>query len=575
MRIAHFVVIFVVLASLPGCWTGSPTGGKASRAESAAPAPAAGTDDAERKAMELFVNGSVHEMKGDLASAILEYQEALRYDQDPAIYFAISKCYAQLTKYSLAIEAARKALDLSPDEVTYRRNLADISAAAFDFDAAAQQYEELLKRDSSQVDVWYNLARIYQARKPLRALEVYEQIIDRFGPEWDVLLQMADLYNKLGKVDRAAAALRQMSELDPSNKELKKTLAQTYVRASAYDSALAVYTELREIHPNDLEIQAEIAGVYLARGDYPRAAREFDTILDRDSVSADVKVHIGELYFTQMGKDSTLAPVTRSMFERVAKSHPDDWRSFWFLGAIGSITRDDSLTVRSFKRVTELASWNPDAWVYLSSVFLTRNNFDEVVRILESAVKVLPDDFRVNFLLGVSYSRLSRNLEAARVLERARELNSKDVDAVAQLALVYDAMKRFEDSDALYEEALRLDPANHLVLNNYAYSLAERDVNLERALEMSQKAVDVQPENASYLDTIGWIYFRLARYAEAEKYIKQAISKGEANAVVYEHLGDIYYRMNQKDLAIEHWNMALKLDENNSKLRDKIARGTL
>lgn len=574
MRIAYFAAVFVFLALLPGCWTGSQTGGKASRADSAVPAPT-GTDDAERKAMELFVNGSVHEMKGDLASAILEYQEALRYDQDPAIYFAISKCYAQLTKYSLAIEAARKSVDLSPDEVTYRRNLADISAAAFDFDVAAQQYEELLRRDSSQVDVWYNLARIYQARKPLRALEVYEQIIDRFGPEWDVLLQMADLYNKLGKVDRAAAALRQMSEVDPSNKELKKTLAQTYVRASAYDSALAVYTELREIHPDDLEIQAEIAGVYLARGDYPLAAREFDTILDRDSVSADVKVHIGELYFAQMGKDSTLAPVARSMFERVAKSHPDDWRSFWFLGAIGSITRDDSLTVRSFKRVTELASWNPDAWVYLSSVFLTRNNFDEVVRILESAVKVLPDDFRVNFLLGVSYSRLNRNMEAARVLERARELNAKDVDAVAQLALVYDAMKRFEDSDALYEEALRLDPANHLVLNNYAYSLAERDIKLERALEMSQKAVDVQPENASYLDTIGWIYFRLARYVEAEKYVKQAISKGEANAVVYEHLGDIYYRMNQRDLAIEHWNMALKLDEKNAALRDKIARGTL
>jgi tetratricopeptide (TPR) repeat protein len=574
MRNAYFILVLVVFTSLSGCWTGSQTGGKAGGTESTTAAQT-GSDDGERKAMELFVNGSVHEMKGDLASAILEYQEALRYDQDPAIYFAISKCYAQLTKYSLAIEAARKSVDLSPDEVTYRRNLADISAAAFDFDAAAQQYEELLKRDSSQVDVWYNLARIYQARKPLRALEVYEQIIDRFGPEWDVLLHMADLYNKLEKVDRAAESLRQMTELDPSNKELKKTLAQTYARASAYDSALAVYSDLREIHPDDLEIQAEVAGVYLARGDYPRAAREFDAILDRDSVSADVKVHIGDLYFRQMGKDSTLAPVTRSMFERVAKSHPDDWRPFWFLGAIGSITRDDSLTVRSFKRVTELASWNPDAWVYLSSVFLTRNNFDEVVRILESAVKVLPDDFRVNFFLGISYSRLNRNIDAARVLERARELNPKDVDAIAQLALVYDAMKRYEDSDALYEEALRLDPANHLVLNNYSYSLAERDFNLERALEMSRKAVDAQPENASYLDTIGWIYFRLARYTEAEKYVKQAISKGEANAVVYEHLGDIYFRMNQTDLAIEHWNMALKLDEKNTALRDKISRGSL
>ncbi|MBP1657762.1 MAG: tetratricopeptide protein [Bacteroidetes bacterium] len=574
MRIAHLIWILPVFASLPGCWTGSQSDRGASGPPSVVVAPT-GEGEGERKAMQHFVDGSVHEMKGDLEKAVLEYQDALRYDQDPAIYFAISKCYSRLSKHSRAIEAAREAVNRAPDELIYRRNLADVYALAFEFDAAAQQFEELIKRDSSQVDAWYNLARLNQGRRPLRALEVYEQIIDRFGPEWDVLLQMADLYSKMGKHDRAAWALRQMVQLDPSNKELKKTLAQTYANASAFDSALAVYTELRELHPDDLEIQAECAGVYLARGDYPRAAREFDAILDGDSVSVEVKVRIGELYFQQMGKDSTLAPVTRSIFERVAKGHPDDWRPFWFLGAIGSITRDDSLTVRSFRRVTELASWNPDAWVYLSSVFLGQNNFGEVVRILESAVKVLPDDFRVNFFLGISYSRLNRNIEAARVLERARELNPKEVDAIAQLALVYDAMKRYDDSDALYEEALRLDPANHLVLNNYAYSLAERNLRLERALEMSRKAVEAQPENASYLDTIGWIYFRLGRFTEAETYVKQAISKGEANAVVYEHLGDIYFRLNQTDLAIEHWNMALKLDENNAALRDKIARGSL
>lgn len=574
MRIAHLVWILPVFASLPGCWMGSHTepGGNGPKSTAIAPT---GEDEGERKAMQHFVDGSVHEMKGDLEKAVLEYQDALRYDQDPAIYFAISKCYSRLSKHSRAIEAAREAVNLAPDELTYRRNLADVYALAFEFDAAAQQFEELIKRDSSQVDAWYNLARLNQGRRPLRALEVYEKIVDRFGPEWDVLLQIADLYNKLEKYDRAAWALRQMVQLDPSNKALKKTLAQTYASGSAYDSALAVYTELRELHPDDLDIQAECAGVYLARGDYARAAREFDTILDGDSVSVEVKVRIGELYFQQMGRDSTLAPVTRSIFERVAKGHPDDWRPYWFLGAIGSITRDDSLTVQSFRRVTELASWNPDAWVYLSSVFLGQNNFGEVVRILESAVKVLPDDFRVNFFLGISYSRLNRNIEAARVLERARELNPKEVDAIAQLALVYDAMKRFEDSDALYEEALRLDPANHLVLNNYAYSLAERNLRLERALDMSRKAVDAQPENASYLDTIGWIYFRLGRFTEAETYVKQAISKGEANAVVYEHLGDIYFRLNQTDLAIEHWNMALKLDENNASLRDKIARGSL
>ncbi len=574
MKNALFLLMFFGALLLLGGCSGGGQSGRPDGETASAKGPS--TDDASRRlGMQHFVDGSVYELKGDLPQAILEYQDALRFDKDPAIYFAISKCYSQLSKHSLAIENAREAVRLSPDQLTYRRNYADVLAAAFDFDAAAGQFEELIKRDSSQVEAWYNLARISQQRKPLRALEVYERIIDRFGPDWDVFLQIADLNNRMGRFDKAGEALHEMTLLDPSNKELKKTLAQTYARAGKFDEALKVYDDLRDIHPDDLEIQAEVAGLYLARGEYARAAKEFDTLLARDTVSVEVKVHIGEMYFAQMAKDSTLAPVTRRLFEQIAAKHPDDWRSFWFLGAIGSVTHDDTLSLRSFRRVTELASWNADAWVYMSGVFLGKNNFSEVAHILESAVKILPDDFRVNFFLGLSYSRLNRNIDAARVLEHARQLNPKDLDAIAQLALVYDAMRRFEDSDALYEEALKIDPENHLVLNNFAYSLADRDLQLERALEMSRKAVDQQPDNASYLDTIGWIYYRLGRYPEAETWTKKAISKGEVNAVVYEHLGDIYFRMNQRDLAIEHWNMALKLDEQNAQLRDKISRGSL
>ncbi|RPH35790.1 tetratricopeptide repeat protein, partial [bacterium] len=229
----------------------------------------------------------------------------------------------------------------------------------------------------------------------------------------------------------------------------------------------------------------------------------------------------------------------------------------------------------NFRKVTELASWNADAWVYLSSVFLDKNNFTEVSHVLEAAVKVVPDDFRVNFLLGVSYNRLGQNEQAARVLEHARQLNSKDVDAISQLAVVYEALKRFDETDSLYEEALRLDPANHLVLNNYSYSLAERDIQLDRARDMAEKAVAAKPDNASYLDTMGWIYFRLGEYKEAAEYVRRAIEKGEVSAVVYEHLGDIYYKMDNKTGALEQWNIALQLDENNRELRDKILRGSL
>ena len=569
---ATIVAAWVVVGMLQGC-----SAGKEVPSERKQTAAVVRTVDPRSREIGLqhFINGSVHELKGEYAEAVLEYQDALRYDQNEAIYFALSKNYSLLNKHSLAIEAGREAVTIAPENLVYRRNLAEAYVAAFEIDSAAAQYVEIVQRDSSNIELWYNLARLYQGRRPLKALEVYEAVINRFGPQWDVLLQIAELHNSQQKFDKAAEALRQMLEIDPSNAELKRTLAQTYVRAEEYEKALRVYEELRELNPDNLDYLSEMATVHLMKKDYAKAAELFEAVLSHDSVAVDAKIKIGEAYFSQSEKDSTLIPLARSIFERVRDKHPEDWRPYWFLGAIGAVTRNDSISIPNFKKVTELAGWNADGWVYLSSVFLEKNKFGEVATILESALKVVPDDFRVNFFLGVAYHRLGRNEDAARLLERARELNPKDMGALSQLALVYDTMKMHEESDKLYEEGLKKEPENHLILNNYGYSLAERGLQLERALQMATKAVEAQPENSSYLDTIGWVYFRLGNYTEAEKYISRALEKGDVSAVVHEHLGDVYFMLHNKERALEQWNMALKLDGNNDGLRAKITRGSL
>ncbi len=526
-------------------------------------------------ALQHFINGSLHELKGELAEAILEYQDALRYDQNEAIYFALSKDYSALNRHTLAIEAGRKAVSRAPENLDYRRNLAEVYVRAYELDSAAAQYEAIVSLDSTNISSWYALARLYQGRKPLKALQVYEEITTRFGPQWEVLLQIAELHNNLHQYDRAAEALKKMLDIDPGNNELKQTLAQTYVQAEQLDKALETYDGLLETDPGNLDYVSEVASVYLLKKDYTTAAKMFETILSRDTVSLESKLRIGEMYFGQIQKDSTLIPVTRSIFERIRDAHPEDWKAYWFLGAIGAVSHNDSLSIPNFRKVTELAGWNADGWVYLSSVFLEQNNFQEVVSILESALKIVPDDYRVNLFLGIAYSRLGRNEDAVPVLERARELNADDVGVMSQLALVYDSMKRYGESDKLYEEALKKDPDNGLLLNNYSYSLTERGLQLQRALEMAKKAVAGDPDNSSYLDTIGWVYFHLGEYKDAEKYILQSLEKGDASAVVHEHLGDVYYMLQDKERAIEQWNISLKMDASNVELRSKIARGTL
>lgn len=567
-----WITLVAVLTSLlaGGCGSGQAVAPQSPAA--ASPRSQAQQEAMSEAALRHLIDGSVYELQGDCARAVLEYQDALRYSEDPAIYFSLAKCYTALNKHALAIEAGREAVRRAPDRLEYRRVLAQAQVGGFDIDGAIKEYHEIVARDSNAVDAWFALARLYQARKPLQALEVYEQILNRFGPEWEVLLQIAELRMRMGQHEQSAEALRELSSLDPANQSLRKSLAQAYVRAGQLDSAYALYTELLERDPGNLEYTTERAGVLLLQRQYLEAANGFDDVLSRDSVTVDLKVHIGELYFGQLDEDSTLLPVTRSLFERIREKHPDDWRPYFYLGAIGSMSGEDSTAVSNFRRVTELAAWNADAWVYLSSAYLGKNKFEEAVRVLEPAVRAVPDDFRVNFFLGIAYNRLNRQTDAVRVLEKARQIDPTSVDATAQLALVYDGLKMYEESDSLYEIALQLRPDNPLVLNNFAYSLAVRNVQLERALSMSLKAVGMEPENPSYLDTIGWIYFRLGRFADAEEYISRALAKGDEGAEVLEHMGDVQQELGRPDQAREYWQRALDLDPENEQLKAKVLR---
>jgi tetratricopeptide (TPR) repeat protein len=107
-------------------------------------------------------------------------------------------------------------------------------------------------------------------------------------------------------------------------------------------------------------------------------------------------------------------------------------------------------------------------------------------------------------------------------------------------------------------------------MNNYAYSLAERELRLEYALELARKAVDAQPDRGAYLDTIGWIYYKLGKYNLALTYISRSLENRENSAVVVEHLGDVYYKLGDLDEAARYWKQALEMDQDNRELRHKI-----
>ena len=139
------------------------------------------------------------------------------------------------------------------------------------------------------------------------------------------------------------------------------------------------------------------------------------------------------------------------------------------------------------------------------------------------------------------------------------------------LAMAYDKNRKWEKSDQLYIDLIARDTKDAQAYNNYAYSLVERNEEIDYALTLAEKAIQLSPNTSAYLDTVGWIYFKLGNFEKAKEFIAQSIVYDGSSAVVLEHYGDVLVALEEKDEALVFYKKAFELDQDNSALSEKIS----
>ena len=558
--------------------------------------------------MNLFIDGSVAEAKGDYSTAVNYFKNVLRFEKKPGAYYALAKNYLYLNKLSLALQNAKKAVELDSTQIDSYNILSDIYTSGNQFDSAAVVLNKIIQIDSTDLNAYYRLARIYEKNKPMKAISIYNKITAVIGPDWNVLMHVAEIYSTLGNYTDAANTIKQILTIDPNNFALQKLLAEYYQRAEKYDEALTVINEVLVSNPDDLDALNRKAQIYLAKNDWESAAKEYDYILNKPNVPVDLKIKIGASYFEQSFKDSTLLPIAEKFFKTINKDTAV-WQVKMYLGAIAINQKKDSLAIEDFKAATKLARWNVETWVRLGGIYFDNKKYDEASKVMTEAIKSFPEDFRVNLILGLSLAQSNHNSEAKPYLKKAVELNPKDITALSAfgftlsqlkendeaikylnealeispndvnllgtLGLIYDGEKNWVKCDSIYEKALEIDSTNALINNNYAYSLSERGIKLDIALKMAKIAIKSEPTNSSYLDTMGWIYFKMDDYNKAKDFVEKSIKINSKNSDVYDHLGDIEYKMGNKKDAKQAWQKALDLNKNSTELKQKIEKGEI
>ncbi|KAF0153615.1 MAG: tetratricopeptide domain-containing protein [Ignavibacteria bacterium] len=564
--------------------------------------------DPKKAAKAAFIEGSVLELKGQTTEAIKLYTEAYSLDAQPGIAYALSKNYLKINKLGSALGYSKLAVEADHNNVEYLSLLALIYNASNNPDSSEVVYRAVLAIDTANVSAYFNLAQIYESKRPSESLAMYKKIVELVGPEWTVLVRIVDLNERLGNIEGTISTVEELLNLNPADLSLQKVLIDAYIKTKKYDKAIKMIDEALVSFPNDLNL-VEFRGMTLVqKGEMKNASIEYLKLVKEKTIPFENKIRVGLSFLADAEKDSVSLFLAKNIFEEINQD-TSDWQVKSYLGEIE--IRNDNVkdAIKYFEDAANLAEWNPDVWVRMGGLLFDSRKYDETIKFMEQAVQKFPNNFPINLIYGLALSQKNKHEMARDILKRALNLNPNDVTVLGALgytlnqlkqdeealvvlnralkndpnnlqvlsiaALIHESNKNYVVSDSLYARAMKLDSTNALILNNLAYSWAEREIKLDEALNMAQKAVEAEPKNSSYLDTIGWIYFKLGNYKKAKENIEAAVEIEKDNATLIDHLGDVYFKLGDKKKALTNWKKAFEKDSTKTEIKLKIEKGEL
>ena len=494
---------------------------------------------AKDTARQYFIDGTALQMQGNRhAEAILEFQQALRYDSAAPTLTAMARSYYELRKLTIAEEVVRQSLRKDASARDAWELLAEVLISNGKYDEGIVAYEHVLKLKPSRRQL-YTMGRLYEPRNATKAIEVFEQLA-AIEPSVALYMRIAVLHERLRNPDKRIKALERACDLESDNVQAAKELVEAYVKQGRLDDAVALSRKWYSWNKNGTDTRVVWSTMLQSMVD--------DSLL--------VNLYIDTV---------------KAVLLYAEKSFPTDAYVLTLSGAIALDINDDTPAHRRLNAAALLVSDRAEGLLQIAALYATRNRLNEAKLFLEKWRHRYPLDPRFCLFIADCLMRLEKEDDAEMEFYAALDIDSTIVDAWLQIALINENRKEIPKSMLAYEKVLEFDPDNIVANNNFAYSITTSGGDLNQAREMSHKALQQNPTNAAYLDTYAWVLFKLGDVEKALIYIKQAVEYG-GNATHYEHWGDILEASGDIDGAVRAWTDAIDRDPSRTYLRTRIDR---
>ena len=455
--------------------------------------------------------------------------------------------------------------ELAKDQLAYAAAsmmLSDAYRQADRFDDALRTLEDAVGSTRPNFRMLARLGELYERSRQWRdAAEAYRGAVALNPRSARVRRRLAAVWLEAGEPLLARDVLGGLLEMRPRDAAGHHMLAETEIALTDFEAAEAAARRLIELEPNGLRGPSVLSQVFERRHEYQRVVETLDPVLRQaramrpNRMLAEMLDQLGRAYqwledpagATRVYEDAvSLMPSSPGFQARLAQAYVDSER------------HEDA--ARLLARARGASPRNLTLAIIEADLRGRQGDVDRGETLLLDMLSENRDVPRAHLALASFYSERDRLREAILVLESAQQQFPGETSILFLLGAVLEQSDRFADAEQAFRRVINRDPEHAQALNYLGYMLADRGERLDESVRLIARAVEKDPHNGSYLDSLGWAYYKLDRLDLAEAPLRAAGDQLQRNSVVQDHLGDLLNRLERYAEAIDAWRRALSGD---------------